>query len=188
MRKEEFVRLCDLLKAVYPRIEYLDNEDASRVFFNMMNRYDFNDVWKGVRNYLELEKYAPTIADLVRYVEDAERLRKESIRRASFSDIKRMTVQCPKCNDAGFVWVTYKNGTEVCRICDCPKAREDSPWAFMTEDQFEEENERLRKRGQSPPKGKPGHDSDWWEQECGEIESISPGRHAPGEAVQRGAS
>lgn len=185
MKKEHFERLCAILKSAFPRIEFLDNADSTRVFFNMMNRFDIDDVWQGVKNYIETQHYAPAIADLVHYTEEAERIRKEALRRKSAAEIMSLTVKCPKCNDAGFVWVTYPGNVEVCRICTCEKARQDSPWAFMTEDQFEEENEKLRKRGQNPPLGKPGHDTAWWEQEFGIPESITPGKRAPGERAVR---
>lgn len=183
LTRDDFQRLCALIKSVYPRVEYLDNEDASRVFFNMLNRYDFTDVWKGVRNYLEMERYAPAIADIIRYTEDAERMRKETARRMNAADAFSLAVKCTKCNDAGFLWVTYSDGTEIVRSCDCEKAREENPWAFLDDNAYEDAHEKQRKRGQSPPNGKPGHDSDWWRQQCGEIVSITPGRRLPGKAV-----
>mgnify|MGYP002862667352 CR=1 FL=1 len=180
MTDRDFERIRSMIKVVFPRVEYLDNQDTNGMFFNILNRYDYQDTWQGVKNCLEVERYAPAISTIVQYIESAERSRKEVIRRASAAEIPSMTVKCTNCNDAGFLWVTYANGTETTRICGCSTARERNPWAFMTDEEYEQTHEQQRKRGQNPPMGgKPGHPSDWWEKECGAVKSISPGQRPP---------
>jgi len=186
MTDRDFSRIRAMIKAVFPRVEYLDNQDTNGMFFNILNRYDYQDVWQGVKNCLEVERYVPTISTIVQYIESCERSRKEALRRASAAQIPSMTVKCTKCNDAGFVWVTYKNGTETARICDCETAREKNPWAFMTDKEYEDKHEEQRKRGQNPPLGgKPGHPTEWWIEECGEVVSISPGQRPPAPKAER---
>ena len=185
MTTQEFTRIRGMIKAVFPRVEYLDNQDTAGMFFNILNRYDYADVWQGVKNCLEVERYAPPISTIVQYIEECEHARKESIRRASAAEIPSMTVRCPKCNDAGFVWITYANGTETARICTCDVAREKNPWAFMTEEEYEAKHEEQRKRGQNPPFGKPGHPSEWWSKEYGEPISVTPGQRAPAPKMKR---
>lgn len=185
MTDREFERVKSILKSVFPRIEYLDNRDSALVFFNILNRYQFEDTWQGVRNCVEIEKYAPAISTIAQYIEEAEKARKEKLRTMSAPERDSMTVKCTRCNDAGFMWVTYKDGTETARICNCAVARERNPWCFMTEEELDRKNDELRKRGQNPPRGKPGHPSEWWRQECGEVVSISPGRRIPGKRKER---
>lgn len=185
MTSSDFGRVTSLLKSVFPRISYLDDDEASITFFNVLNRYEYEDVWKGVRNLIEVERYAPAIAVVIAYVEDAERMRKEALRRLPAPERDAYTVKCPRCNDAGFMWVKYENGTETARICNCETAREQNPWAFMTDNELDAEIERQRKRGQNPPSGRPGHETAWYEKECGKIISIVPGRRIPAQKVRR---
>lgn len=185
MNGRDFERVKSMLKSVYPRIEYLDNSDTAGVFFNILNRYDFTDVWQGVKNLVEIERYVPTISVVEQYVKDAQKIRREAIMQMSAPERDAMTVKCTKCNDSGFVWVKYKDGTETARICDCATAREKNPWAFMSEDEYNRRMEELKKRGQNPPKGKPGHPSEWWRQECGEVVSVTPGRRPPAPKAKR---
>lgn len=185
MTGRDFERVKMMLKSVYPRIEYLDNQDTAGVFFNILNRYDFGDVWQGVKNLVEIERYAPTISTVEQYVKDAQRIRRDEIMRMSAPERDSMTVKCPKCNDAGFVWVTYKDGTEVARICDCETARKENPWAFMTDKEYEAAHDEQKKRGQNPPTGKPGHPTEWWVEQCGEAVSISPGKRPPDKKMKR---
>lgn len=185
MTDREFERVKSILKSVFPRIEYLDNRDSALVFFNILNRYQFEDTWQGVKNCVEIEKYAPAISTIAQYIEEAEKSRKEKLRTMSAPERESMTVKCTRCNDAGFVWVKYKDGTETARICNCATAREKNPWAFITEDEYNRRMEELKKRGQNPPKGKPGHSSEWWRQECGEVVSVTPGRRPPAPKAKR---
>lgn len=185
MTDRDFERVKGMLKAVYPRLDMLENRDTALVLFNILNRYNFVDVWQGVKNLVQLERYAPTISVIEQYVKDAERMRNEDIKRMSRADQKANTVKCKKCNDAGFVWVKYANGTETARICDCETAREQSPWAFMDDTEYKKKQEEQRKRGQNPPSGKPGHDSEWWKEQCGDVVSVSPGKRPPNKPVKR---
>lgn len=186
MNARDFERIKGMIKAVFPRVEYLDNQDTATMFFNILNRYDYQDVWQGVRDCLEVERYVPAISTIVQYIESAERSRKEAIRRASYAEIPSMTVKCTKCNDAGFVLVTYPGGVETARICDCATAREKNPWAFMDEEEYNKAHEEQRKRGQNPPMGGiPGHPSDWYEKEYGEAVSVSPGKRPPAPKKER---
>lgn len=185
MDSREFARVTSLLRSVYPRISYLDDDESSVVFFNILNRYQFEDIWAAVKRCVEVERYVPAIATIVQYIEDAEKARKEAIRRMTPVERESMTVKCTKCNDAGFVWVRYKDGTEVARICDCETARKENPWAFMTDEEYEAEHEKQRKRGQNPPYEKPGHPTEWWVEQCGEAVSISPGKRPPDKKVKR---
>lgn len=185
MTERDFERVKSIIKSVYPRIEYLDNPDAAALFFNMLSKYDFNDVWKGVKNCVEVERYAPVITVVEQYVKEAEKNRKQALYAMTDKEREDNTVKCPKCNDAGFLWVTYADGTETARICTCETARKENPWAFLDEKELEEKNDELRKRGQNPPRGKPGHPSEWWIKECGDIVSISPGRRLPARKMER---
>lgn len=185
MTDRDFERVKSMLKSVYPRIEYLDNRDTALVFFNMLNKYDFADVWKGVKNCVEVERYAPVMSTIEQYVRDAEKNRRDAIRAANPIDRDSMAVRCTKCNDAGFLWVKYKNGTETARPCICETSREQNPWAFMSDEEYEQAHEQQRKHGQQPPQGKPGHDSNWWREQCGEAVSITPGRRVPGMKATR---
>ena len=186
MDNREFQRVASLLKSAYPRIEFLNDPASADVVFNMLNRYEYQDVWKGVKNLIEMERYAPSIAVIRQYVEEAEKNRKQALYAMTDKEREDNTVKFPKCNDAGFVFVTYPGGVETARICTCEKARKENPWAFMTEEELEAKNEELRKRGQNPPIGKPGHPSEWWEAEFGKPTSIRPGRRPPDKAVKRG--
>ena len=185
MNDREFSRITSLLKSAYPRIEYLNDPASMDIVFNMLNRYSYEDVHQGVKNLIELEKYAPAISVVRQYIEDAEKSRKEKLRTMSAPERESMTVKCTRCNDAGFVWVKYKDGTETARICNCATAREKNPWAFMSEEELDRRNDELRKRGQNPPRGKPGHPSEWWRQECGEVVSVTSGRRPPAQKVKR---
>lgn len=185
MTSSDFNRVTSLLKSVFPRISYLDDDEASITFFNVLNRYEYEDVWKGVRNLIEVERYAPAIAVVIAYVEDAERMRKEALRRLPAPERDAYTVKCPRCNDAGFTWVVYADGTETARICNCETAREQNPWAFMTDDELDYELDKQRKRGQNPPSGRPGHSSEWYREQCGEVVSETPGRRIPAQKMRR---
>lgn len=185
MTDQDFRRISGMIKAVFPRVQYLDNRDTSLLFFNIMNRYEYQDVWQGIKNCLEVERYAPEISTIVQYVEDAEKSRRDALYSMTPQERDLNTVQCPICNDAGFVLVTYKGGTETARPCKCEAARRECPWAFMTDDELESENDKLRKRGQNPPRGKPGHPTEWWIDQFGEPVSVKPGRSANGKRVQR---
>ena len=185
MDSREFTRIVGLLKNVYPRITYIDDPQSSDVFFNILNRYAYEDIWQGVKNLVEIERYAPPISTVVQYVEEAEKMRKEALKRMSSQERDKHTVKCKKCNDAGFVWVRFKDGTEVARICDCETAREENPWAFMSDEAYEQAHEQQRKRGQNPPNGKPGHPTDWWIEQCGEVTAVYPGRRPPDKIVKR---
>lgn len=185
MDNREFQRVASLLKSAYPRIEFLNDPASADVVFNMLNRYEYQDVWQGVKNLIEMERYAPSIAVIRQYVEESEKNRKQALYAMTDKEREDNTVKCPKCNDAGFVFVTYPGGVETARICTCEKARKENPWAFMTEEELEAKNEELRKRGQNPPRGKPGHPSEWWEAEFGRAVSIRSGRSASGKKVER---
>lgn len=185
MTDRDFTRIKGMIKAVFPRVEYMENADTATMFFNILNRYDFADVWQGVKNCLEVEKYAPPISTIVQYIEECEKARRQAMRNASYHEVDEMTVKCTKCNDAGFVWVTFKDKTEAVRICTCTTAMEQNPWAFMDDRDYEEEHEKMRKRGQNPPSGKPGHPTEWWTENHGEVISITPGKRPPAPKMKR---
>lgn len=185
MDNREFNRVTSILKSAYPRLEYLNDPASTDVLYNMLNRFEYQDVWQGIKNLIEMERYAPSIAVVRQYVEEAQKTRRNAIYAMSQKEREENTVKCPKCNDAGFVWVTYPNGTETARICTCETAKKENPWAFMTDDELEAKNDELRKRGQSPPIGKPGHSSEWYEAEFGRAVSVRPGRSASGKKVER---
>lgn len=185
MDNREFNRVTSILKSAYPRLEYLNDPASTDVLYNMLNRFEYQDVWQGIKNLIEMERYAPSIAVVRQYVEEAEKNRKQALYAMTDKEREDNTVKCPKCNDAGFLWVTYADGTETARICTCETAKKENPWAFLDEKELEAKNDELRKRGQNPPRGKPGHPTEWWIKECGEIVSISPGRRLPARKMER---
>lgn len=179
MTSDEYKRVTSLLRSVFPRLEYLNNDESSAVFYNILNRYTFEDIWKGVKNLVEVERYAPPIATVTQYIEDADRTRRAAVMAMNPVERDEMTVRCTKCNDAGFVWVKYSDGTETARICTCETARANDPWAFFTPEAYEQAHDQQRKRGQNPPISRPGHDSEWWKEQCGDVVSVTPGKRPP---------
>ena len=173
MTDSEFKRVKSLLQASYPRLAFFDNPDGTDLFFNILNRYAFTDVFKGVRDYIELEKFPPTISDIVSYIERTEKNRKDQ-ERQNARDAWRTSVKCTRCNDTGYIMVTHRDGTEAVRICSCDTAREKSPWAFMSDQELQTAVENQRKKGKNPPTGRPGMPRDWYVERCGEVMREAP--------------
>lgn len=190
MTDNEFTRVCSLLRSAFPKISFLESPDASSLFFNVLNRYDFRDVWKGVSECVEQSQFAPNLAELKGYIERAEKDRHADERERARQTILE-SVKCPKCNDAGFVIITYRKPaqdpahckpddpfdyTEVMRPCECATARDKYPWAFIDDQEWTQWVEDERRHGRNPPRARPGKDRRYYEDAAGEFFNMRPGR------------
>ena len=177
MTNQEFSRVVTLLRSSYRDVPYLSGGESTDLFFNILNRYDYRDIWKGVRDYVELEKFAPTINDIVRYVEQSERQRHET-ERQNASQSWTEAVSCMRCNDSGFIILKHRDGTEAITPCNCDNARAKFPSMFLDDDSWRAFVEDQRRKGKNQSYDRPGVTKQWMEEKCGEIVETRPGRPA----------
>ena len=175
MTDNEFTRVCSLLRGAFPRITLFSSPESSNVLFNALNRFDYRDVWSGVQDCVENSQYPPSIREILDSVERAESNRHQDERenaRRTWNE----AVHCEKCNDAGYVNIKRADGTESIRPCTCQAARDKFPWAFKTDEELQKAVEDQRRKGKNPPSGRPGMPSKWFEEKCGKIVEMTPGR------------
>lgn len=177
MTGDEYNRVSRLLKASYREVPFLDGQESIDLFFNILNRYDYRDIWKGVRDYVELEKFAPTINDIVRYVEQSERQRHEEERNNAAQSWTE-AVSCMRCNDSGFIILKHRDGTEAITPCNCDNARAKFPSLFMDDDEWRAFVEDKRRKGQNQSYDRPGVKAQWMAEKCGDIVETRPGSPA----------
>lgn len=177
MTDQEYQRVTRLLNASFQKISFLENEETIDLFFNILNKYDYRDIWKGVRDYVELEKFAPTIHDIVRYVEQSEKQRHEA-ERANASQAWEDAVSCMRCNDSGFIIVIHKDGTEAVTPCNCDRGRDRFPSLFLTDEDWRAFVDDQRRKGRNQSMDRPGATEEWMREKCGDIIEMRPGRPA----------
>ena len=196
MEKSEFAKACSLIRSFWPKTTFFENGDATNILFNALNRYDFRDTWKALTDLAETETFPPSIRQIVDAIEKAEKNRHDD-ERQNASRTWTEAVHCTKCNDSGFLFITYRKPakdpshcwpddhpkypgpydyTEVTMPCDCETAREKFPWAFMDEMEWAKWVEDERRKGRSPSRYKPGQTREELERTCGEVYNIRPGR------------
>lgn len=177
MTNQEFSRVVALLRSSFREVPYLSGGESTDLFFNILNKYDYRDIWKGVRDYVELEKFAPTINDIVRYVEQSEKQRHD-LERQNARQAWEDSYSCMRCNDSGFIFVIHADGTEAVTPCNCENARARFPSLFMGDDDWRAFVEDQRRKGKGQSFDRPGATRQWMEEKCGDIVEIKPGRAA----------
>lgn len=196
MNSNEFTRVQMLLKSNFPKITIFDSPDSVDLVYNALNRYDFRDTWKGVLECVQTAQFAPTIREITDCIERAEKNRHEDEKQQA-AQTWTEAVRCPKCNDAGFVFILYRKPTkdpahcfpddhpkypgpydytEVTVPCTCSTAKEKFPWAFMDELEWAKWIDDERRKGRNPPSKKPGQTKEYYDRECGEVFNVKPGR------------
>lgn len=192
MTSNEFNRIKSILKGSFPRLTMFDTPDSQNVVFNAMNRFDSRDVMNGVKTCVEECQYPPSLKEILNFIERAAEIRKDDERRiANAHQTFEEAVKCPKCNDAGFLIVTYRKPardpkycreddpydyTETVRPCTCGVARQKFPTAFMSDEEWQRFVEDQRRKGKGQSSERPGMHPDYYEKECGEVYNIRPGR------------
>lgn len=179
MRMEDFDGVCNLLRSAYRTVSYLDGDESMDLFFNALNRYDSRDVWKAVRKVVQESTFVPSIAEIIRETENAERLRLSDERKNHVNQAWSESVKCPKCNDAGFVMIRREDGTDSIRPCNCDTGREKFPWAFMDDEEWKNTVEEQRRKGKYMSMDRPGEPSSFFEERCGGIVELTPGNRPP---------
>lgn len=180
MTNDEYGRVCNILKANFPRITIFDTGDSSSHFFNVLNRYNFKDTWKGILQCVDNFQYPPSLREIISTIEKAESERRMDERRqANASQTWSESVKCPKCNDAGFVMIRREDGTDSIRPCNCDTGREKFPWAFMDDDEWKQTVEEQRRKGKFMSMDRPGEPSSFFEEHCGGIVELKPGNRPP---------
>lgn len=180
MTDNEYKRVCGMLKSNFPRITIFDTGDASSHFFNVLNRYEFRDTWKGILEVVETMQYPPSLREIIAAIEKAESERRMDERRqANVRETWQTAVSCPKCNDSGFQLIRREDGTETVRPCKCETGRAKFPWAFMDDDEWKQTVEEQRRKGKFLTMDRPGETSEFYDERCGEITEISPGQRPP---------
>lgn len=177
MTNQEFSRVVALLRSSFREVPYLSGGESTDLFFNILNKYDYRDIWKGVRDYVELEKFAPTINDIVRYVEQSEKQRHD-LERQNARQAWEDSYSCMRCNDSGFIIVIHADGTEAVTPCNCENGRAKFPSLFMDDDDWRAFVEDQRRKGKGQSFDRPGATRQWMEEKCGDIVEIKPGRAA----------
>lgn len=112
MEKEEFSKIARMLAGNYSFMRF--DSDTRDLWFVSLQHFSFDDVHKGVLNYIAFSPKQPTIADIVE-ASKAVRDRREP----EWDWTKSRTVKCPKCRDKGAITIIYPTGLETCKICDC---------------------------------------------------------------------
>ena len=196
MTDNDFNRIRSILKGTFPKITFFDTPDTQNVLFNALNRYDFRDTWKGVLECVETSQFPPSIREITDYIERAEKNR-HADERQNARQTWDEAVRCTRCNDAGFLFVTYRRPsqdpshcwpddhpkypgpydyTEAAIPCNCVTARDKFPWAFMTDEEWAKWVEDERRKGRNPSRQKPGITREEIEANGNELYNIRPGR------------
>ena len=192
MTDNDFRRVQSLLKSMYPRIALFDSPDSIDLVFNALNRYDFRDTWTGLKNCIENSTYQPNLHEIINSIERAEEIRKDEERRiANAHQTFEEAVSCTKCNDSGYMIVTYRKPTrdaahcqendpydytEVTRPCSCRTAMQKFPVFFLSDEEWQKWIDDERRKGKNPSSKRPGMKPKEVEDSCGEFYSIRPGR------------
>ena len=198
MTSNEFNRIKSILKGSFPRLTMFDTPDSQNVVFNAMNRFDSRDVLSGVKACVEECQFPPSLREILDFVERAAQIRKDDERRINNAhQTFEEAVHCTKCNDSGYLIVTYRKPakdpshcwpddhpkypgpydyTEITRPCSCTAAREKFPLFFMSDEEWLRWVEDQRRKGKSVSAEKPGMSQERIEKDCGEFYTIRPGR------------
>jgi hypothetical protein len=186
MTREEFNRVTGLVKSFWPREQFFSTKDGIDTFFNILNRYDYRDISSALSTLVEISQFAPSMAEIVHAVEKAGKDRRDAERQQQNArQAWNNAVACTKCNDSGFQFVTYEDGTEVVRPCTCQKARDRYKWAFMDDDEWKTFVDERRRKGQTQSYDRPGRPTAFFEEHCGSVISIRPGGSAKNEGKRK---
>ena len=144
MTTEQFEQVKRML-SVY---QYTITQDNEKVWFNMLNRFQWEDIKEGVIEYCQTETDRPTYNHIIRSIENVINARKKM----RYFDIhNNRTVKCPRCKDFGYTLKVYPNGSDAMTPCDYVTGREKYPWFFMSEEEQTEWITEQNKRGQNVP-------------------------------------
>lgn len=180
MTDKDFDRACAMLRAVFPKVSYLDNDEGVDIFFNTLNRYETQDVMKGIRECVESCQYPPSIREVTDAIERSESNRlADERRRNNARETWSLAVKCTKCNDTGYIFVKHADGTEAVMPCQCAAGRARFPSLFATDEERQKWVEDERRKNRNPPTGKPGLSAEQMKEYCGEIVEMAPGRRPP---------
>lgn len=127
MRQSEFTHGYSRLKAAYPTMPKLSEEEAE-VWYDSLCRFSNEDFLSGVKRCSERERFRPTLSTLIEHCFAAQRNRLQS--EAQAEELKGEV--CPWCGGRG--WFTQYEAQEhcgayydVCLPCQC--ARSNNPEA-----------------------------------------------------------
>lgn len=180
MTTNDFNRVKALLRSMFPKITLFDTADSQNIFFNALNRYDFDDTWQGVRECVETAQFPPTIREITDAIERVQKNRREDERRQNNArETWQTAVKCIKCNDVGYIFVRHEDGTEAVMPCQCAAGRARFPSLFKTDAELQQWVEDERRKNRNPPTGKPGLSAEQMKEYCGEIVEMAPGRRPP---------
>lgn len=105
MTKKDFIRISSMLTANFPFMELKDAGNFD-FWFDMLAKYDTDDVSAGVRNYIAWSNKQPTISDIITEIKSHRAKMERANVNYNYSD----TVKCPKCQDRGYVRYIYHRG------------------------------------------------------------------------------
>lgn len=64
MTKEEFKILCKIMKAVYTQSTFLQDADAFKVWYELLEDLDYTVAQVAILKYILTNKFPPTVADI----------------------------------------------------------------------------------------------------------------------------
>ena len=69
MTAKEFANLTAAIKTYYPRDYVIPTDKAMELWFNSLKDLDYQNACRGLKKYVETNKFSPSIADIRDYAE-----------------------------------------------------------------------------------------------------------------------
>lgn len=80
MTKQEFMKIVNLIRAYYPREEFLPSEASATAWYEALSDLNVKKTENGIKNYVKSNKWPPTIADIRTYSDHASSLTDEEFK------------------------------------------------------------------------------------------------------------
>lgn len=127
-------------------------EDQTEIvrWFEALKPYDFPVVKEAVNDWIINDGWKPEVVNIVERCKDVLRWRQQA--RVNEEPNER-TVACPYCHDSGLIITRHPTGVNTGKPCPhCSRGKKNYPWAFLSEEERREYNEKEIKAGRQVPK------------------------------------
>lgn len=117
MNEREFGNIEQMLQANYQFLDFT-NTALHELWYDSLKRFDVIEVKDGVRQYMEIRRETPTLADLISFIRP---VREKRIEEHDFNVqlLLKDAVKCKACKDRGYIMIKYPTGYEAVKPCDC---------------------------------------------------------------------
>lgn len=138
MTKDEAMRPFGKLSANWPFLRF---EDALvfEMWFDALKRFKLEVVEEGVNRAIETLRTTPTVSEVLECVQTVREEQRRADQEFNANLAFQNSVKCTKCNDNGYLNVTYPMGYEYVRPCPCNAGlRMWGPGYFKKQDQLKD--------------------------------------------------